>query len=92
MKMSLTDRIFDIIVNILAVIIIVVILYPLLFVLAASFSDPDYVLQGEVTIFPKGFSLYPYKLVFQNGDIWRGYMNSIIYTVLGTFISTPLTI
>ena len=92
MKMSLTDRIFDIIVNILAVIIIVVILYPLLFVLAASFSDPDYVLQGEVTIFPKGFSLYPYKLVFQNGDIWRGYMNSIIYTVLGTFISLTLTI
>lgn len=92
MKMSLTDRIFDIIVNILAVIIIVVILYPLLFVLAASFSDPDYVLQGEVTIFPKGFSLYPYKLVFQNGDIWRGYMNSIIYTVLGTFISITLTI
>ncbi|MDY2816807.1 MAG: carbohydrate ABC transporter permease [Bullifex sp.] len=90
--MSLTDRIFDIIVNILAVIIIVVILYPLLFVLAASFSDPDYVLQGEVTIFPKGFSLYPYKLVFQNGDIWRGYMNSIIYTVLGTFISITLTI
>ena len=92
MKMSLTDRIFDIIVNILAVIIIVVILYPLLFVLAASFSDPDYVLQGEVTIFPKGFSLFPYKLVFQNGDIWRGYMNSIIYTVLGTFISITLTI
>ena len=92
MKMSLTDRIFDIIVNIFAVIIIVVILYPLLFVLAASFSDPDYVLQGEVTIFPKGFSLYPYKLVFQNGDIWRGYMNSIIYTVLGTFISITLTI
>ncbi len=92
MKMSLTDRIFDIIVNILAVIIIVVIIYPLLFVLAASFSDPDYVLQGEVTIFPKGFSLYPYKLVFQNGDIWRGYMNSIIYTVLGTFISITLTI
>lgn len=92
MKMSLTDRILDIIVNILAVIIIVVILYPLLFVLAASFSDPDYVLQGEVTIFPKGFSLYPYKLVFQNGDIWRGYMNSIIYTVLGTFISITLTI
>ncbi|MGN0905817.1 MAG: carbohydrate ABC transporter permease [Bullifex sp.] len=92
MKMTLSDRIFDTVINIFAVVIIIVIMYPLLFVLAASFSDPDYVLRGEVTIFPKGFSLYPYKLVFQNGDIWRGYMNSIIYTVLGTAISITLTI
>ena len=86
------DRIFDLVINIIAVVIIVVVLYPLLFTLAASFSDPDYVVNGEVTIYPKGFTLEPYKMVFQNSDIWTGYRNSILYTVVGTITSMVLTI
>ena len=85
------DRIFDLVINIIAVVIIVVVLYPLLFTLAASFSDPDYVVNGEVTIYPKGFTLEPYKMVFQNSDIWTGYRNSILYTVVGTITSLVLT-
>lgn len=92
MKQTGSDLVFDIITNLLAVAIIVIVLYPLLFVLAASFSDPDYVLRGEVGLIPKGFTLEPYKMVFQNGDIWLGYRNSIIYTVLGTMISMVLTV
>lgn len=87
-----SDRVFGIVVNILAVCILIVVLYPLIFVLSASFSDPDYVLNGEVVLMPKGFTIEPYKMVFENQDIWTGYRNSIIYTVLGTFISMVMTI
>ena len=70
----------------------IVVLYPLIFVVSASFSDPDYVLNGEVVLLPKGITFEAYKMVFQNSDIWTGYMNSIIYTLFGTFISMFLTV
>ena len=31
-------------------------------------------------------------MVFQNSDIWTGYRNSVLYTVVGTFISMIMTI
>lgn len=87
-----TDRVFSVCTNILAVLIIIVVLYPLIFVLSASFSDPDYVINGEVVLLPKGFTLEPYKMVFENQEIWRGYRNSLLYTILGTFVSMAMTI
>jgi putative aldouronate transport system permease protein len=91
-RMDRGDKTFTLIVYILLTLLTVVVLYPLLFVLAASFSDPDLVLKGEVTIFPKGFTLKPYSMVFENEDIWRGYLNTIVYTVVGTLINVAMTI
>lgn len=65
---------------------------PLIFVVAASFSDPDLVLKGKVLLFPKGFTTKAYSMVFQNQDIWKGFRNSIFYTLAGTFISMVLTV
>lgn len=87
-----SDQIFDFFITVISLIVTVIILYPLIFVVSASFSNPDYVLNGEVKLLPKGFTLEPYKMVFENKDIWTGYRNSIIYTVLGTVISMFLTI
>ncbi len=92
MYQSKTDKIFEVFLTILAILIILVVLYPLIFVVSASFSDPDYVLNGEVVLLPKGFTTSAYKMVFENSEIWTGYRNSILYTVLGTFISTVMTI
>lgn len=86
------DHVFNSIVNAFSVVIIVVVAYPLLFVLSASFSDPDMVLQGKVLLFPKGFTFEPYKMVFENEKIWLGYRNTVIYTVLGTTINLVMTI
>ena len=92
MRLTGEDLIFDIIVNTLGVAIIVLMLYPLIFVLSASFSDPDMVLRGKVILFPKGITLTPYKMVFDNAKIWQGYRNTIFYTVLGTFINLFMTV
>ena len=91
-KVSKGDLVFDFCINLFAILILVVILYPLIFVLSASFSDPEYVLNGKVRLLPKGFTIEPYKMVFENSEIWTGYRNSIIYTVLGTAISITMTI
>lgn len=91
-KSSRGDRIFEICISIIGVLILIVILYPIIFVLSASFSDPDLVLRGQVKLLPQGFTLEPYKMVFQNDDIWLGYRNTIFYTIVGTCINIILTI
>lgn len=87
-----SEKTFDRIIIIIGLVVMIVIMVPVLFVLAASFSDPEYVLNGEVLLWPKGFTIEAYKRVFENKEIWRGYLNTIIYTVLGTSISLTLTI
>lgn len=91
-KKTRNEFAFNMAVNTLGILIIIIVLVPLLFVLAASFSDPDLVLKGKVLLIPKGFTLKAYHMVFENSDIWRGYLNTIIYTVTGTSISLVLTI
>lgn len=91
-KVFRSDLLFDICVNLIATLVILIVLVPLLFVLAASFSDPDLVIRGEVLLIPKGFTLKAYTMVFENEDIWRGFRNTCFYTVVGTGISVVLTI
>lgn len=91
-KMARSDFTFDVIVNLLGAFIILVVLVPLIFVVAASFSDPDLVIRGKVLFLPKGFTMKAYGMVFENKDIWRGFGNTCFYTAAGTAISVVLTI
>lgn len=67
-------------------------MYPLLFVVSASISDPLTVLRGEMWLFPKKFSVIGYERIFTNNEIFTGYKNTIIYTVVGTTINLIMTI
>ena len=87
-----SDRTFDVIAAVLGCIIIVIVMVPLIFVVAASFSDPDLVIRGEVLLWPKGLTTKAYTMVFENKDIWRGFRNTMFYTALGTIISVTLTV
>lgn len=93
MKNSLrSDFAFDVIVNLLGICIVLIVLIPLIFVIAASFSDPDFVIKGKVLLLPKSFTTKAYTMVFENEDIWRGFRNSCLYTIAGTLTSVILTI
>ncbi|MCL2831590.1 MAG: carbohydrate ABC transporter permease [Treponema sp.] len=92
MRLSREDLIFDLVVNTIGIAIVIVMLYPLIFVLSASFSDPDLVLRGKMVLFPKGFTVGSYKLVFNNAKIWQSYRNTVFYTVVGTFINLFMTV
>ncbi|MCH1640759.1 carbohydrate ABC transporter permease [Paenibacillus timonensis] len=86
------ERWFDVIVYLIAAVIIMIVLYPLLFVVSASFSDPARVLSGEVWLLPKGPTLEAYNNILHNDQIWTGYRNSILYTVVGTLINITMTL
>lgn len=90
-KLGAGDRAFNIVLGGLTAVSVVVILYPLIFVLVASISDPMEIFQGNVWLWPKGFNLEAYKQVFRNGDIFTGYKNTLIYTVVGTLVTIIIT-
>ncbi|OPJ60032.1 carbohydrate ABC transporter permease [Clostridium oryzae] len=91
-KHSHQDTIFNIIVYGISAIILLIIVYPLYFVVIASFSDPYAVSGGQVWLFPKGFTLDGYKELLKHKDIWLGYFNTIMYTIVGTFIGLVVNI
>ncbi len=92
MNFKINDKVFDVIVNIISVLFALICLYPLYLVVINSLSDPYAVAKGEVWMIPKGFSLDSYKEAFSNGDIIRGYANSLFYTIVGTALNIALTI
>jgi len=72
-------------------VVVVVTLYPFLHMLAVSLSSDVHVMKNTVSFWPKGFNLNMYKLVLGDSQIWVAYKNTLIYTVLGTFISLVVT-
>lgn len=91
-QLTREDRVFNFILAALTFLCVVVILYPLLFVLTASVSDPMEIFQGNVWLWPKGFNLNAYREVFRNQDIFIGYRNTLVYTVVGTFVTIIITL
>ncbi|MFC5649629.1 carbohydrate ABC transporter permease [Paenibacillus solisilvae] len=86
------DRLFDIFNYSVLTLVVIAVLYPLVFVLSASFSDPQFIMSGEIVLWPKGLTLDSYSKIFHNNDIVRSFGNTIVYTVLGTAINLMMTI
>lgn len=83
--------IFDFINIFIMLIIGVIMIYPMIYVIAVSFSDSFSIAQNNITFFPKGFNISAYKLIFEDNRIPRAYFNTVIYVAAGTFISLFMT-
>jgi len=91
-KESKTDRIFLLFTYLFLAIALLCVLYPLVYIVSASISSPTYVNSGEMWLLPKGITFEGYQRVFENQAIWRGYANTILYTVVGTLVNLLVTI
>ena len=91
-KESKTDRIFLGFVYVLLIFALVIVAYPLIYIASASISDPSVVNSGEMWLLPKEITFEGYTTILQNKDIWRGYFNTVIYTVVGTALNLFVTI
>ncbi|WP_420488786.1 carbohydrate ABC transporter permease [Paenibacillus caui] len=87
-----SDKLLEILLYVCAAVILIVLVYPLFFIVIASFSDPSAVANGQVWFFPKGFTLDGYKELLRHDNIWIGYRNTILYTVVGTAIGLTVNI
>lgn len=86
-KQCLADNVFDVFAWAVLTIVLLLIVYPLLYTVSASFSDPKAVNSGRMWLLPVGFTLEGYQRIFDYADIWMGYLNTIDYTIWGTFLS-----
>jgi multiple sugar transport system permease protein/putative aldouronate transport system permease protein len=91
-KHTMEDKFFYSIVGIILGVKFLVILYPLIYVVASSFSSPHAVSTGRVYLWPVDFSLAGYRAVFANEMVGIGYVNSVINTTFGTMINIVITI
>ncbi|MFR8001660.1 MAG: carbohydrate ABC transporter permease [Hydrogeniiclostridium sp.] len=89
---SRADKIINVVIYGIIILVLVAILYPLWLVVIASVSSSSAVMRGEVWIVPKEFSLTGYERIFSYTRLWNGYLNTIIYTVVGTVISLICTL
>lgn len=86
------DAVFHAVVLLFLALVTIVILFPVLNIIATSFSSYNAVIAGKVWIWPAEFQLETYKAVFSSGSIFLGYRNTILYTVLGTCVNLAVTI
>ena len=82
---------FDVINMIALTILMLIFFYPMYLCLISAISSPEEVFAGRVLLIPKGFNAEGFQRVLQNDSLWRGYLNSICYTILGTAINLALT-
>lgn len=91
-KESKSDIAFHVFNTCLLTVCFIIVAIPLLNVIASSFSSPSAVVTGKVGIWPIGFNIDAYKQIFQSRMLLLGYRNSIVYTIVGTFINIIMTV
>jgi putative aldouronate transport system permease protein len=86
------DRIIEGVIACILLVIGLSTIYPFIYVFSMSISAPEEVVAMRVWLWPRGFSLESYGLLFDNSNLWRGYYNTIWYTFVGTAINIFVTV
>ena len=87
MKQSVGEKIFGVFNVIFLAVIAILCLYPFLYTVSISLSSAAEASRDGLHLFPREISLTSYKMVLSDPNIVNGYINSIIRTVLGTFLT-----
>lgn len=89
--MNIKGRWFDWFNSIFLALIGCLMVFPLLHVLAKSFSSSKAINAGLVKLFPVDWTLVNYQVILSDSSIWRAFLVSVIITVGGTAINLILT-
>lgn len=92
MHSTLGDKIFVIAMYVFLGFALLIVLLPLVYIVSASFSDPDAVIKSQVWLWPVRPTLRGYEAVFRNKNILTGFGNSFFYLMIGTSINIVMTV
>lgn len=84
-------RAFKVVNTIIMLLVIFITLYPVVYLIAQSFSSEAAVSAGKVTFYPIDFTVATYKYILRNNEFFVYYGNTIFYSVVGTAISVIFT-
>jgi putative aldouronate transport system permease protein len=91
-RLTVADRVFNVVNAVIMTAVCIVVAYPLYFVLMASFTDPNVVNQGRILLWPVKPFLGGYERILSYPPLWRGYWNTIVYTAAGSIVSIAVTL
>ncbi|MGN7359711.1 carbohydrate ABC transporter permease [Paenibacillus sp. SAF-054] len=89
--MNIKERWFDWCNTIFLTLVGCIMVFPLLHVLAKSFSSSKAINAGLVKVIPVDWTLVNYKVILSDTSIWRAFLVSVIITVGGTAINLIMT-
>jgi ABC-type glycerol-3-phosphate transport system permease component len=92
MRLSPNDRIFYILDYGLLVFMGLIVLFPLLNVFSNALSDPAEVVAGRVKFLPRNFTVSTIKMILEDPNITRGFVNTLWYAGVGTAINLFMTV
>ncbi|WP_458076992.1 carbohydrate ABC transporter permease [Streptomyces sp. EMB26] len=84
-------RVFQGVNGVILTLVVLITLYPFVNIVARSFSGEKEIRAGDVTLWPRGFDLTTYEIVFADSMFWRNYGNTVFYTVVATAVAMVLT-
>ena len=87
-----SEKVFNFFNIIILSLLAFVCVYPLIYVLAASLSSPEYIASGDVWFWPKGLTTDAFRKVFERRGIWMAYGNSFYYMIVGVLVQMFVTI
>ena len=91
-RTSLSRKIFVVINYIFLSIVTIISLFPLVHILAISFSSNAAAQAGWITIFPVDFTLSSYEYILTKKEFFEAFVVSIYRVIIGTSVSMFLTI
>ncbi len=92
MRYSAQDKALLLVGYILLGLFVVAIIVPMLYIIVASFMDPVTLQNSGITFDFEKWTLTAYERVISNKQIWVGFRNAIIYSVVFTFVSVLVTL
>ena len=91
-KMALSDQLLLIVGYILLGLFVVAIIIPIIYIIIASFMDPITLQNSGISFDLNKWTTTAYERVLSNKQIWVGFRNAIIYSVVFTFVSVAVTL
>ena len=92
MKLGTSDKIILGVGFTLLGLFVLAVFIPLVYVVFASFMDPNVLNNQGISFRVSDWTLDAYRRVLENEMIWRGFMNSLFYSAAFTVISVFVTL
>lgn len=85
------DYFLDAVITVLMLLVMIICAFPFWNQFVLSLAKTDQLYSVNVAWYPKSFDLGSYRAILNYTQLWRGYANTILRTVLGTALSLLVT-
>lgn len=91
-KLALSDKVLLLVGYLLLALFVIAIIIPIIYIIFASFMDPITLQNSGISFNLDKWTTTAYERVLSNSQIWVGFRNAIIYSVVFTVVSVGVTL